>query len=43
MKQLLPGFGRMHGRNLLALLTLIVAGSVAPVGVTAASVNFEAT
>jgi hypothetical protein len=33
----------MHGRHLLALLTLIVAGSVAPVGVTAASVNFEAT
>jgi uncharacterized protein (TIGR03118 family) len=33
----------MHGRHVLALLTLIVAGLLAPVGVTAASVNLEAT
>src|SRR5260370_38911640 len=32
----------MHARHLLALLALIMAGSLAPVGVTGASVNLAA-
>jgi uncharacterized protein (TIGR03118 family) len=43
VKQLLSGFGRMHGRQLLAMLALIMASSLAPVGVTGARVNAAAT
>src|SRR5712691_3877345 len=42
MRQVLPGFGRIGGRHLLAVLAFIMAGSLAPVGVSAASVKAAA-